>query len=212
MKEITLAGTKVLLAGDLENPKTALVLLHGRGATAESIVALTDHVSLPTTCVVLAPQAPQNTWYPERFIVPKSANEPGLTNSLAVVENLVKHIREEFRLAHTEVVLAGFSQGACLAAEYLKQQPRRYRGAAIMSGGLIGTTDEVLDIETTNSLEQTPIYLVCDSQDFHIPAKRVEETEMVLRRLEAVVEMRWYEGLGHTIHPEALAFIASHIQ
>ena len=55
-------GQPVLTAGaPLEAAEAALVLIHGRGATAESILPLTEAIGHPGFAY-LAPQAAGNTW------------------------------------------------------------------------------------------------------------------------------------------------------
>jgi phospholipase/carboxylesterase len=196
----------VLVTGNTTNPTKALILLHGRGATAQDILSLTDHLNLPDNTIVLAPEAVNNTWYPERFIKPQEANQPDLDSALARIAILVTNLETEFNIPTEHIALAGFSQGACLTAEYLKRNPMRYLAAAIYSGGLIGTETEVQE-QIEGSLASTPIYIGCDEVDFHIPAERVRTTATYLTEHNAEVTLRLYTGLGHTIHPEGLEFL-----
>jgi phospholipase/carboxylesterase len=145
---------------------------------------------------------------PERFIVPQAENQPGLDSALSRIDAILRTLKEQFTIDSQQVTLGGFSQGACLVAEFLKQNPRRYRGAAIMSGGLIGDETEIAT-EVPGSLSGTPIYLECDENDFHIPSERVLDTADYFTRHGAEVSSPLYQGLGHAIHPDAIAFIES---
>lgn len=196
----------MLVHGNTTNPTKALILLHGRGASAQDILSLTDHLNLQGDTIVLAPEANNNTWYPERFIVPQQANQPDLDSALARIHTLVTHLETVFKISTEHIALAGFSQGACLTAEYLKRHPKRYLAAAIYSGGLIGTDTEVQE-QIEGSLAGTPIYIGCDEEDFHIPAARVRTTATYFTEHNAEVTLRLYTGLGHTIHPEGLRFV-----
>ena len=201
----------VVTSGNTTNPTHVLVLLHGRGASAESILELTHHLTLSDEYLVLAPAAANHTWYPERFLVPQTANQPYLSAALDRIATLLHFVKTEYAISPDQVVLVGFSQGACLVAEYLKQHPARYQGAAIFSGGLIGTDTEVMT-PTTGSLQATPLYIGCDVADSHIPKERVHASASVLSELGAHVDQQLYEGLGHTIHSNGLAALQHMVQ
>jgi phospholipase/carboxylesterase len=94
-------------------------------------------------------------------------------------------------------MLAGFSQGACLASEYVARNPTRYGGLAALSGGLLGETVDPADYD--GDLAGTPAFIGCSDVDPHIPAERVRETAAVFEALSADVDMRLYEGMAHTV-------------
>lgn len=200
----------VLIAGNTTNPSKAFILMHGRGASAESIFTLTDQLQIPPEYIILAPQAANSVWYAERFIVAKAQNQPALNSALDRISIIISHLERTFAITTERVVLGGFSQGACLVAEFLKQHPKRYQGAAIFSGGVIGDETDIQQT-ATGDLEQTPIYLGCDVADFHIPQIRVEETAAILTYLNGAVDLKLYEGLGHSIHPEGIAALQTYI-
>lgn len=190
----------------------ALILVHGRGGSGEQMRAwLTAHVTLPDDLLVRAPQAPGGTWYPHRFIEPKEANEPHLSDSLAILAGLEGELGKE-GISSEQILFFGFSQGACLISEYLKQRPRRYGGAIIASGGVIGTDEEAFAPGGAGTLAETPVYLGCDRNDPHIPEDRVIVTEQVFKKFDADVDMHLYDGLGHAVHPDALAFLSARLK
>lgn len=178
-----------------EEAVSAMILIHGRGATATSILELAG--ALPSEGMVyLAPQARGNTWYPLSFLAPQVQNEPHRTSALQAVAALV-HRLNEAGIPLERIVLAGFSQGACLAAEFVATHPARYGGLLVFSGGLMGPQDVSLHHE--GDLGGTPVFLGCSDTDFHIPLKRVEETAEVLSSMGAEVTKSIYPGMGHTI-------------
>ncbi|WP_181700231.1 alpha/beta hydrolase [Chthonobacter albigriseus] len=191
------AGQPVLSAGaSPETARAAVILVHGRGAGADDILSLSAHLAESGDVAFLAPQARQAVWYPERFLVPRARNEPDLSAALAVIDGLVADL-EAAGVAAENVVVAGFSQGACLSLEWAARSGRRLGGVVGFSGGLIGTDEE---IETrSGSLSGTPVFLGCSDVDFHIPVERVHATARILAGLDAVVTERIYPGLGHTI-------------
>jgi phospholipase/carboxylesterase len=187
----------------LADAAAALILLHGRGASARGILSLADALDVPEVAY-LAPQAAGRSWYPESFTAPIEDNEPHLGSALQVVGDTIAHAVEA-GLTEEQVLLVGFSQGACLATEYTVRHPQRYGGVAGLSGGLIGPEAPAVDVDGT--LDGTPVFLGCSDQDPYIPLERVRETADVFRRLGASVTERIYDGMGHTTNEDELRHI-----
>jgi phospholipase/carboxylesterase len=199
-------GQPVLFSRAAE-PSAALIAVHGRGGDAESMHHWATSVA-PNACI-LTPQAAQNSWYPQRFLVPQYENQPSLDSALAMLDAVVSYCECE-GFSKESLVLAGFSQGACMIAEYAKRNPARYRGIALMSGGLIGSDEEVATVSQIGRVEalaSAPVYIGCDEHDPHIPISRVHATAEFFSNQGATVDLHIYQGLGHTIHPDAAAFI-----
>jgi phospholipase/carboxylesterase len=181
----------------------AVVLLHGRGATAERILDLADAFHRHEVTFV-APQAQYNRWYPASFLAPVERNEPELSSALAAVDAVVADVVKA-GIPVDRVVLLGFSQGACLAAEYVARNPGRYGGLAVLSGGLVGPEGTAFD--HTGNLEATPVLLGCSDVDPYIPLERVRETRDVFERLGGDVTERIYEGGAHTVNDDEIGFV-----
>lgn len=191
----------VLAAGaPLETARGAVVLVHGRGASAESIMTLAPELRA-ADLAFLAPQATNGSWYPFSFLAPLSHNEPFLSAALEAVGAVVAHI-EAAGIPAERVALLGFSQGACLASEYVARNARRYGGLVAFSGGLIGPAGTPRDYP--GSLAGTPAFLGCSDVDAHIPKERVLESEAVLTRLGGAVTAKLYPGMGHTVNEDEL--------
>lgn len=200
---------RIAQRGELvSNAQGAMIVLHGRGGTNEQALALADHLDVPGF-VFVAPQAAGNTWYPHRFIVPRQQNEPHLSSALAVVDGLVDDLVRG-GLTYDRIMLLGFSQGACLAAEYAARHPRRYGGVMVLSGGLIGTDDELTGY--SGSLDDTPVFLGCSDVDFHIPVERVHASATQFSAMGAAVDERIYPGMGHTINQEEIDAVKAIMQ
>ena len=189
----------------LDDAQAGLVLLHGRGASAQGMLQLADDLDVPDVAH-LAPQARMRSWYPQSFMAPRDQNEPELSSALDTVGTVLNDVREA-GLGPDRTVLLGFSQGACLATTYAAQRPQRYGGVVGLSGGLIGPEGASFDYD--GSLDATPVFLGCSDQDPYIPQERVEETAEVLRGLDAEVTTRIYEGLGHTTNDDELQRVRS---
>jgi len=121
----------------LEEASAALILLHGRGASATDIISLSTVLTLPEFAF-LAPQADDYTWYPNRFISPIEQNEPYLSSALNLVDKIVVQVTDA-GISTEKIFLGGFSQGACLASEYVIRNPKKYGGLLVFSGGYIGS-------------------------------------------------------------------------
>ena len=190
---------------DLDEAEAAVVLVHGRGATARSIVRMAESFHRPGVAY-LAPQANRNTWYPNPFTAPVESNEPGRTSGLRAVADAVDEANAA-GIPTERVALLGFSQGACLASEFVARNPTRYGGLAALSGGLIGETIDPADYE--GDLEGTPAFFGCSDVDPHIPEERVHASADVFERLGADVTKRLYPGMGHTINEDESEYVSA---
>jgi predicted esterase len=195
------AGQPVLHAGPpLHAARLAVVLLHGRGASAEDILGL-SHELRARDVAYLAPQAEGHTWYPYSFLAPIRQNEPGLGSALTVIASLLQDL-EARGVPPGRVALMGFSQGACLAVEFAARHARRYAAVAALSGGLIGPPGTPRDYQ--GSFDGTPVFLGCSDVDAHVPVERVHESADVFRRMGAAVDERIYPRMGHTVNRDEL--------
>lgn len=197
-------GQAVLKKGRrAEDAAGAVILLHGRGASADSIMSLEQSLrdTVRDDLAWLAPQANYHTWYPYHFIQPEEKNEPSLTSALRVVGELLERLSAA-GVPQEKTVIAGFSQGACLSLEYAGRNPGRYGGIVALSGGLIGAGID--DSKYQGSMQETPVFFGCSDYDPHIPEERVHESAEVFERLGADVTKKIYEGLGHTINKDEL--------
>ncbi|MGI8818704.1 MAG: alpha/beta hydrolase [Gemmatimonadales bacterium] len=194
-------GQPVRTAGaPLTRARGAMVMLHGRGATAESILSLAQALDAPDFAY-LAPQAGGNSWWPQSFLAPIANNEPGISSAMEAVEETLRQTAAA-GIPPERTLLLGFSQGACLAAEFAARHARRYGGVAALSGGLIGPDGTPRTYP--GSLEGTPVFLGCSDIDPHIPVRRVRESDEVLRTLGGEVTMRLYPGMGHLINEDEI--------
>ncbi len=193
-KEIIHAGKA------LQTAEKVLILIHGRGATAESMLPLTDHLDL-SGFAVLAPQASRNTWYPYSFLVPAEKNEPWLSGALDLLGDIVKDLEAE-GFNSEQILIAGFSQGACLSLEFAARNARRWGGIIAFTGGLIGES-----INTANyqgSFANTPVYIATSNPDPHIPVERARQSADIIRDMHARVKLEVFNDIGHTVIPAEL--------
>ena len=190
---------EVLRAGAaLAGARGAVVLLHGRGATAEDILGLGLAFGLDGVAL-LAPQAPGRSWYPYSFMAPRAQNEPFCSEALRTVERTMALARAA-GLGTERIAVCGFSQGACLSSEFVATHPARYAAVVGFTGGLIGAELG----QYGGDLAGTPVFLGSGDPDAHVPWTRVVETAEVLRGMRAEVETRRYPGRSHTVSQQEL--------
>lgn len=188
-KQFVTAGKK------LEEASKALIMIHGRGASAEDILGLADHFQI-NEFALIAPQATNHTWYPYSFLVPPSQNEPWLSSALALVKDIVSDVKAKGIKAEN-IYFAGFSQGACLALEFVTRNAEKYGGVAAFTGGLIG--DKIYTENYQGNFSGTPVFIGTSDPDPHVPVERVNESAALLEKMNAVVTKKIYKNMGHTI-------------
>lgn len=192
---------KIIFAGKkLPEAKKALIMIHGRGAHAADILSLSQHLQVKDYAL-LAPQATGNSWYPNSFLSAPSTNEPWLSSALNVLNEIVNDIvnsgiRKEY------VYFAGFSQGACLALEYVTRNATKFGGVAAFTGGLIG--DKIYPENYKGDFENTPVFIGTSDPDPHVPTNRVHATANILRDMNAIVTLKMYTNMGHTINQDEI--------
>ncbi|NDJ78973.1 MAG: alpha/beta fold hydrolase [Chloroflexi bacterium] len=194
----------VLLAGAaLDDADVAVILLHGRGSSAQSILSLVDH--LPQDRVAyLAPQAANHTWYPNSGFIALEANEPYVSSAFQMLADLVTGITDA-GIPTNRIVLGGFSQGACLAAEFVARHPRRYGGLFVLSGALLGPPD--LARQYTGTLDGTPVFIGGAGRDAWVTEQQLHLTGRELHQLGAEVRVEVQPGSEHTVRQTEIAYV-----
>lgn len=193
-KNVTTAGLP------LEHAQKAIIMVHGRGASPQSILELETYLHLKDFAL-LAPAAAAHTWYPYSFMAPTVQNEPGLSTGLGVLKQIIEEVRSA-GIATKDIYFLGFSQGACLTAEFLARNADRYGGAFIYSGGLIG--DKIDQSAYGGDFGGTPFLLGCSDVDAHVPLHRVQDSTAILSRMGAEVTERIYPNAPHTIFDDEI--------
>lgn len=183
----------------LATARAAMILVHGRGASAADIMTLGSELMHPGVAY-LAPQAAGNAWYPHPFTAPIQSNEPDLSSALEVLAALLDQVEKS--IPDDRIILLGFSQGACLTLEFAARHARRYGGVAGLSGGLIGPDGTPRDYP--GSFDATPVFLGCSDVDPHIRKERVLEAADVFTRMRANVTAKLYPQMGHTVNPDEI--------
>ena len=186
----------IVAAGkSLKEASKVLIMLHGRGANAEDILGLAEHLNVKDFALI-APQAKDNSWYPYSFLSPLSQNEPWLSSALSMLGELVDDLKlQNFSTEH--IYFAGFSQGACLTLEFVTRNATKYGGVAAFTGGLIG--DRINALNYKGDFQNTPIFIGSSNPDPHVPVERVTASEKILKDMHADVTAKLYNNMGHTI-------------
>lgn len=193
-KQITTAGKKPGQASK------ALIMIHGRGGSAEDILSLSSYLQLDDFSL-LAPQATNNTWYPYSFLAKPAENEPWLSSALALIKELVSDITST-GIASQHIYFLGFSQGACLTLEFVTRNATHYGGVVAFTGGLIG--DKIYRENYQGDFAGTPVFIGSGDPDPHVPVERVNASTAILEEMHAQVTKKIYQGMGHTISQDEI--------
>lgn len=198
-------GQPVLHEGTpVDDAEAAVVLLHGRGATADSILGFREAFG-GENVAYLAPEARGREWFPWSFTAPVKDNQPKMGSALRLVNDLYEYLREA-GVPSERLGFVGFSQGACIAAEFVARNPREYGGVGVLSGGVVGHDVGFDDYD--GSLEGTPVFVGCGDEDDQVPVERVHRTVGVFESLNGDVTERVYEGMDHTVNADEVEEVA----
>lgn len=187
----------------LSQASKAIVMVHGRGATAESILSLSSYLNL-TEYAILAPQANGNSWYPFGFMASDKGNAAPLEQSLETLEETRKRINAA-GIPDENIVWLGFSQGACLSLEFAARNARKWGGVIAFTGGLIG--EKLETHKYSGDFSDTQIFIGSSDRDFHVPASRINESADLLRSMGAAVTVKLFEDPDHMIRTEEINWV-----
>lgn len=194
-------NNNLVLAGQsIDIASKALIMVHGRGAYAQDILTLADHLQVKDYALC-APQAANNTWYPYSFLAPPGKNEPFLSSAILEINSAVKHF-VDYGITYENIFFLGFSQGACLTLEYIARNAQRYGGIVAFTGGLIG--DKIYNENYKGNFLSTPIFIGTSNPDMHVPVERVYATTNILKDMGADVTEKVYNNMGHTINSDEI--------
>lgn len=187
----------------LDEATSVAIVVHGRDQNPEwmheHLVGRLDASGV----AFVAPEAAGNSWYPGGFMEDFDANEPFLTWALERIDQLVTQV-EAAGFSRAQMFLLGFSQGACVLAEYVARHPARYAGLAVLTGGVIGPPGTTWE---GGSLEGTPVVLATSDVDDWVPLSRTEESRDVFVARGARVTMHVYEGMDHIINDDEIRLV-----
>jgi phospholipase/carboxylesterase len=193
-KTIVSAGKKI------NEAQKALIMIHGRGGSAEDILSLASYLDVKEF-TLLAPQATNNTWYPYSFMAPPEQNEPWLSSALALLKEITEDLNQQ-GIADENIYFMGFSQGACLTLEFVTRNATRWGGVAAFTGGLIG--DKINSQNYNGDFKGTPVFIGTSNPDPHVPVERVYATANILKDKHADVTEKVYNNMGHTINEDEI--------
>jgi phospholipase/carboxylesterase len=191
----------IIAAGkELNENSKVLIMLHGRGGSAEDILSLSSYLNVKEFSL-LAPQATNNAWYPYSFLAPPAQNEPWLSSALSLLKALVGELNDQ-GIPSGNIYFLGFSQGACLTLEFVTRNATKYGGVVAFTGGLIG--DKIYSENYTGDFGNTPVFIGTSNPDPHVPVERVYATSNILRDMNAAVTEKVYSNMGHTINQDEI--------
>ena len=176
--------------------EVAVVLVHGRGATADGVVNLAESFYRHGVAF-FAPQASRSRWFPYDARGELERNEPHLSSAVRAVERALAEV-EASGIPAEKTVLFGFSQGTAVVTELLCRRPRRLGGVVVLSGGFVGPDDRAFP-DSVGSLAGTPVFVGSGDADEYVPVDRIVATADLFRALDGDVTERVYPELEHGI-------------
>jgi phospholipase/carboxylesterase len=191
---------QIVYTGHTVNATKALIMIHGRGASAEDILSLSGNLNVQNY-LIAAPEATGNSWYPKSFLAPQKENEPWLSSALDLVHKTVQNITAR-GITGKNICFLGFSQGACLTLEYVARHAKRYGGIIAFTGGLIG--DQINEALYKGDFEMTPVFFGSSNPDMHVPVDRVHASVGIFKKMGADTIEKIYPHMGHTINQDEI--------
>lgn len=187
-----------------EKASKALLLLHGRGSTAEDIITLANQFNV-SSFYLAAPQATNRSWYPYSFMAEEASNEPWLSSAVEIVKKLIEETAKY--LPKDQIIIMGFSQGACLALEVSTRYATKYGGVVAFTGGLIG--DTINEKKYKGNFRETKVFIGTSDNDPHVPLARSQQSKELMEKLGANVTLKVYSGMSHTINEDEINTVKS---
>jgi phospholipase/carboxylesterase len=184
----------------LKEAEKVLIMIHGRGADARDILSVASHLNV-NEYALLAPEATNNTWYPHSFMAKPEQNEPWLSSALDLLKEMVDEVTKQ-GITTENIYFLGFSQGACLALEFVARHAKKFGGVVALTGGLIG--DKIKQENYSGSFNGTPIFIGTGNPDPHVPTERVKESADILEKMNAKVHLKVYDGKPHSVSPDEI--------
>lgn len=191
----------IITAGkDISEAKRVLVMLHGRGGNAREFLSLANHLNV-SDFALFAPQATNSSWYPHSFLAKPAENEPWLSSALKILNDLLQEIKSK-GITSENIYFIGFSQGACLTAEFVTRNASRFGGVVLFTGGLIG--DKIYTENYKGDFAGTPVFIGTGNPDAHVPVERVNETSKIMEKMNAAVTVKVYDNRPHSISQDEI--------
>lgn len=184
----------------LHEADKVLLMLHGRGASAEDIIGLANYFPLQNAHII-APQATNNAWYPYSFLAPLQNNEPWLSSAIDLLNNILSNVLDA-GIQSQQVYVLGFSQGACLTLEFAARNAMKFGGVISFTGGLIG--EQLNEKIYKGNFNGTKVFIGNSDKDPHVPLQRSEDSKMLMEKLGAQVTLKVYPNMPHTINQDEI--------
>lgn len=175
--------------------RAVCIFVHGRGQSPDEMRShVFDRLVAPDVAFVL-PRAPRAAWWDARAVAPLTpATRAQLSEAIDVLSGVVAQVRSE--MAGRPLLLAGFSQGACLCVEYVLAGLPRPEALAALTGCRVGVAD---DVRPEASLSGLPVYLTGGDADPWIPVSAYDEAARALRRCDARLRTALFPGRPHEV-------------
>lgn len=198
-------GGTLRLAAERSQARAVCVLVHGRGQSPEEMRShILARLAAPETAFFL-PRAAASSWYAARAIDPVTEETRAeLVAALDALGAVVAEARTSF--PGLPLLLAGFSQGACLALEYCFEGRPPPEALVALTGCRVGHRDDERPGRFPSGL---PVYLTGSDADPWIPAAALAEAAGELAIAGAALRLDSFPGRPHEAADSEVAMMAS---
>jgi phospholipase/carboxylesterase len=185
--------------------KALCVLVHGRGQSPEDMDShILARLRLRDVAIFL-PRAPRGAWYDAKAVDPITEETRGqLGDALAQLGAEIAELRRDAPLA--PLLLAGFSQGACLSIEYACVGSNPPEALFALTGCRVGTEQCARPDAVPAGL---PIYLSGSDADPWIPLEAMMAAARHLGQRGARLRADVFPGRAHHVSDAEIAMLQS---
>lgn len=185
--------------------KVLCIFVHGRNQSPEEMAAAVIRRLSATDVAFALPRAGDRTWYNARAVDPLTdVTRNELAASLAGLAEVIQDLRNA--APDLPLVLAGFSQGACLSLEHAFTGQSAPDAVAAFTGCRVGVAT---DDRAAALLSGLPVYLSAGSADPWIPVAAFAEAVTELGRAEACLRCDVFPARPHEVSQAEIAMLDS---
>jgi phospholipase/carboxylesterase len=192
--------TPLLRGATLQNAAVVCVVTHGRGQSPEQ---MDEHIVArlrAENVAYILPRAASGSWYDARAVDALTAKTSDqLANSLSQLQQAAAMTPSTVPL-----VMAGFSQGACLTLEYGFAFGPWRGGMASFTGCRVGLAT---DTRPRSDLDALPVYLSGADKDPWIPLPAHANAALELAAARARLRTDVFPGRAHEVSDAELSVL-----
>jgi phospholipase/carboxylesterase len=193
-----------------------LILLHGYGASGDDMESIKNAIQkyFDEDLIILTPNAPFKTvdasgfeWFPIVEVREDHFLE-GLRMVHPFLEKYIENQIQEFNVSYSDIILAGFSQGACLAIHSALRLSKKISCVISFAGGIIDYQDTL----RKEIVSRPNICMIHGKDDRIVPCKYSIAANQILIQNNVSTQANFIDNLDHAIESRAIKIAADFIK